>query len=64
MKKQNREKSFKDWYNKKYLKQGERKNNFLTISDSETKPCATPQDLSQGWTESEKLGFPGEQRPE
>ncbi len=47
------------WEKTKYRSQKERKGRFATISDVQIEPLYTGEELN-GWSESEKLGYPGE----
>ena len=52
-------KNISDWKSKRYAKQRERKNKFLSISFRDQPALCTPEMLN-GFSYEEKLGFPGE----
>lgn len=56
--------SYKEWYEKKYLSQKERKSKFLSISFREQPPLVTPENISSEGSATinyeHDLGYPGE----
>lgn len=56
--------SYKEWYEKRYLSQQERKSKFLSISFREQPPLVTPDNLApeggSGIDYNRDLGYPGE----